>query len=211
MPQLPLRSLKRSGALGVPGSAFGAGGRGTLIPIMESVVEIPQLMVSPRSRIRRISKAATRTALKKEMIFHHKRRIPEHFLRFKQNKYNYARRSERTRAIKQRRSQADLVKSSKTKRRMTREMTIRFPRVGPSATSIVGILKWPHGFRHNASARQGITPDVMADEIARWTIREERTAAQHVMDTYVDELDRNLSRRAKLQIRGQLGRLGIKV
>jgi len=178
---------------------------------MEAVVELPELMVAPKGRIARVIAQATKEALRREMMFHHKRRIPDHFNRFRQRKYGYKDRSERTEAIKRQRNQADLVKSGKTKREMTSKISIRFPRTGQGGVSILGALRWPAGFRVNAAAAQGVTPQVMADEISRWTPREERTAADHVRDNFVEFLEKNLSRRAKLKMKGQLTAIGVRV
>jgi hypothetical protein len=199
------------GATKLSSSAFTKAGRGTLIPIMEAVVELPELMVSSKGRVARVINRAIREALKKEMLFHHKRRIPEHFNRFRQRKYGYQKRSERVERIKGRRSQADLVKSGRTKREMTKTMSIRFPRTGQAGVSILGTLRWPPGFRLNRSALKGITAEVMADEISRWTSREERVAASHVRDNFVEFLEQNLSRRAKLKIKDQLTAIGVRV
>jgi hypothetical protein len=210
---LPLRTMVKSGALSISGKSFGRGGRGSpTVPIFEALVEIPDLLVSPKSRVARVHRAAVKKALFEEMKFHHLKRIPEHFNRYRQKKYRYARRSDRTRQKKARLGQPDLVRSSRTKKRMVREMEIRHPRMGgQQGVSVVGLLRWPIGFRFGGAAKRGVTPEVMSEEISRFTLREERTVAQHVMNTYVDELNKNLSRRAKRQIRGQLGRLGIKV
>lgn len=205
------RSMFLAGATRTRRAAFGAGGRGTAIPIMEAVVELPELMVSSKGRVARVINQATREALKKEILLHHRRRIPDHFNRFRQGKYRYQPRSERTRQIKQKLHKADLVRSGKTKSQMTRNITIRFPRTGGQGVSILGILKWPPGFRFNRAASRGVTPQVMADEISRWTLREEHDAANHIRDDFVEFLEQNLSRRAKIRMRAQLGRLGVRV
>lgn len=205
--------LIRSGAIGLRNKAFSTGGRGSdMFPIMEALVEIPQFMVSPSSRIGRVIHRGVRESLHKEMQFHHKRRIPDHFNRFRQKKYAYAPRSERTRAIKQRRNQADLVKTSRTKRKQTSEIKIEFPRAGGTGGVLCrGTLKWPVGFRVNTAATKGVTAEVMAKEISRFTAREEQIAAEHIRDSLVEYLNTNLSRRAKIKIAPQLRRLGIGV
>lgn len=203
--------LIRSGALSIRSKAFRAGGRGSdFLPIMNAVVELPRLMVSSAGRVIRVINKITRNALEKEMEFHHKVRIPEHFSRFRQKKYNYAARSERTQAIKQRRNQADLVKTKRTRDRMSEDIRITFPRGGgPGVVHCRGTLRWPSTFRRNPTAKRGVTPDVMASEIARFTLQEERTVAEHVRDDVVIGLRTQLSARAKTQLRPQLARLGI--
>lgn len=191
--------------------AFSAGGRGTdMLPIMEAIVEIPTLMVSSAGRVARVINRGVRDSLEKEMKFHHKTRIPEHFNRFRQKKYNYAPRSERTKAIKQRRNQADLVKTSRTKRKMTSQISVTFPRRGGTGGVLIrGTMKWPVGFRVNTGAQRGVTPEVMADEISRFTNQEEATIGEHARDNLVDFLNANLSTRAKVVIKPQLA--GIRI
>lgn len=194
----------------VPQAAFGAGGRGNATPIFEAFVELPKLMIDPKSRINRAFTRFTKMALKKEMLFHHQRRIPDHFHRWRQAKYGYTQRSARVKEIKSRFNQPDLVETGRTKERMTREIQITHPRVG-EGIGVRGILRWPVGFRFSGAAVEGVTPEVMADEISRWTLTEEKVAAVHVRDTLVDLLQQKLSTRAKRSIRGQLTGIGVKV
>lgn len=183
-----------------------------MMPIMEAIVTIPTLMVSGAGRVARVINNASRMALKKELLFHHKRRIPEHFNKWRQRKYRYQPRSERVAMVKRRRNQADLVKTRRTKNKMVSTMKVMFPRSGDKGVVFIrGHLPWPAGFRFSGTASRGVTPEVMADEISRWTLQEERTAAVHVRDNWVENLRQNLSKRAKLKVGPQLAALGIKV
>jgi len=172
---------------------------GQMIPIMEAVITAPILMHADSSRVGRTIRRIVRDALKEELLFHHKKRIPEHFNKWRQRKYRYQPRSPRVRLIKQRRNQADLVKSGRSKRKATNQIRITFPRGAGRGVFIRGTMKWPTGFRGSSTGR-GVTQAVMEDEITRWTLQEERVATTHIGDSVTERLRRTLSNRAKFKL-----------
>lgn len=183
-----------------------------MMPITEAIIEFPDLLLAPKGRVIRVFRRAATKALKDEMLFHHKKRIPEHFNKWRQGKYRYQSRSERTRLMKTRSGQADLVKSGRTKREVTSRIRITNPRGSGGGVFIKGWMRWPAGFSGDDNQYpQKITTDVMVSEITRWTLREERVATEHIGVSVKNQLDDELSVRAKRQVKKTMGLLGIKV
>lgn len=130
------------------------------------------------------------------MLKHWRKRIGEHFNRFRQEsiatKNASAEYKKRKKYIGIHGPATDLVKTGKTKTQMT---SVR-PTVRVSGRTAKGIermgrmlLKWPRGHKQKAGAT-GVTKQVMASEIRRFTNREERDAAIDVRDFYVERIKR---------------------
>jgi len=213
----------------LPAIAATGGGRGTIIPIFEAIVVIPELLDpsgSPRSRINRLHFTAVRDSAEQCLKTHQKKRIKRHFHAQTQKRYHYKRRSAGTIAIKQRRARAgnlrasgnvptQLVKSGKTRKRMkSAPPKFRHRRGGGHDVIRVEMrLPFKHGFRAVNLPNAKVTVDDLKDEISRWTPAEEREAAEQFKRNYVNKLRIRLTKRQKLQFNrrsgGRLTALGV--
>lgn len=204
-------------------TALGAlpGRMANAIPFLESYIIMPP-MLDPtggsRTRINRVHAQAVKYALAEVMKWHHREHIPSHFNKWRQHKYQFSKRARVTKIIKResKSDPADLVGIPQkrrgrlsTKEEMTRRIRIRVGgTTGAGKITVTGILRFPPGMREKTGAT-GVTKEVMADEISRWTVEEERAAAQKFVDLYLDFLDNNLSKRAKFKVGGTLRRYGL--
>ena len=187
-----------------------------MMPAIEALIELPEMLdsgtaTSSRGRINRAHTKAVRQALFNAMVKHHKTRIPQHFNKYKQVKYQYKRRNPVTIAKKVRRGRdpADLVKSKRTKQSMTRKMTIRMSgTAGSGKVTATGVMTWPPGFYF--PDKGPINRAVMNDEIASFTFQETMDVGDDFIKEYmrlitIDLRSRRVSRRMKARVLSQLG------
>lgn len=192
----------------------GGGGGGSMVPIMEAVITMPEMLdqeFSDRSRINRLHAKVCKEALTKTLQLHHKKRIPQHFDAWKQEKYNYAPRSPVTDLKKLRRpgGGADLVKTGRTKREMTQRMQVRHG--GSASTGQItstGVLRWPPGFKTPDAGR--VNRGQMIIEIQTFTEREQAEVAEDFMRFYREGIvealrGRRVSRRVRALVASRLG------
>ena len=190
------------------------GGGANMMPAIEALIELPEMLdsgtaVSSRGRINRAHTKAVRQALFNAMAKHHRVRIPQHFNKYKQVKYQYKKRNPITLQKKVRRDPADLVKSKRTKQSMTRKMTIRMSgTAGSGKVTATGVMTWPPGF-YNPD-KGPINRAVMNDEIASFTFQETMDVGDDFIKEYIrliaeDLRSRRVSRRIKARVLSQLG------
>lgn len=145
----------------------------------------------------RVLNAAGKTALGEVLRTHHRRRIRQHFEATNREKYRHKPRTESTkrRKMARYRSRTDLVKSARTRDRMTTQYQIRIGGTvaGTSARSpgLTGtlILKFPFPASFDNSTNRVTLAD-MRDEIGRWTPEEEKEAAAQFAEIYAKEISR---------------------
>ena len=188
----------------------------SMLPVLTAILELPE-MLDPdgpaNSRVNRIHSRAVKTSLRRTLGLHHKVRIPQHFRRDARHRYRYHERKRVTKRIKRKRyhSITDLVKTGATKRKMI--AGFESIRVGGSTEggTVTGTMRLRFPFPTSNEWRgDGVTPDKMAEEIARFTDEETKQVANQFKAFYVDEINKNLtSRRVRKRIAGRLSRLGI--
>ncbi len=152
----------------------------------------------------RVLNAAAREALGEVLRTHHRRRIKQHFEATNRGKYRHKERTDRTKGRKMRsyKSRTDLVKSGRTRDRMTSQYQIRFSGTAmgtqgksPGLTGIL-VLKWPFPTsRDNPTFL--VTIQQMSDEIGRWTPEEEKEAAEQFAKLYAASLAAATAGRAR--------------
>jgi hypothetical protein len=194
----------------VPLPAFAQDGRGTkAFPIMEAIIELPAMLDPTQgrgSRANRIHSQAVKTAMRKTLEWHHRKRIWQHFNRFRQKKYKFDRRDQeylrRKRFVGKEGPDTDLVRSGKTKFEMVNRFRLSVSNISGAAFGTLGKLtmRWPRGHKEPAGQR-GVTKKVMADEIARFTNQEEKESAQQFVDFYLREVDKLTASRPRIRKR----------
>ena len=167
-------------------------GVGPGIPDMAFVIIMPDWLRSSVA-LERLHAKASKEAAREVMLIHWKKRIPGHFKAPARAKYQHHARAAVTkfRKMKHHRGRTDLVKTSKTQNRMTREVpTIR---VGGKASDVLRVsMTMGFGFpvTFQPSKPQSVTPQKMALEISRWTDAEMTEAAKQYRDAYVAAFER---------------------
>ena len=181
------------------------------LPTLEIAIEAPEILLpgaNPRSRINAAQKKAVGNSLTHVMVQHHKKRIPQHFDRWKQKKYNFQNRSEETMEKKRAAAKsALLVRTGKTKERMKRRIDMTRPTTTANGMQVKGILKFKEGFRRPTNAVNGVTYDVMVEEIKAVTPMEAETMA----DEFTAEYDKQLSALLKPRQKKTLAKAGINI
>jgi hypothetical protein len=164
-----------------------------LIPRLYGYIEAPAPLLSS-ARFKRIHNQALKKAVRTVLRYHHRRRIPKHFRPDAKYKYDHKRRTGRTNKLKRiKTGQAiDLIKSSRTRQRMTR--MIDNIRVGGSAAkhgSVVGrmTLSFPFPVRsRNEADSRTVTMRDMMQEIEAWNIFDQEQAGKELIEEYTKEL-----------------------
>jgi len=168
------------------------------MPEIECTVSMPKILDprgTGRSRVNNIQRESISHGMKEALIKHHTKRVPGHFNHWRQKKYNYMTRSEETRQRKEQLTgAADLVRSKRTKQRVTSRIDIKRPKKNKFGILVTGKSRMKSDMRERAGAR-GVTREVMKDEITRWTKEEEASAAGDFAEAYKKKLLSKLTTR----------------
>ncbi len=158
----------------------------------------------------RIINKAGKDAMREVLLTHHRERIPEHFKATNRGKYSHRERTARYKAIKMRRfkSRTDLVKTGRTRDRMTSLYQIR---IGGSQTGsetkapgLVGrlLMRFPFPESKEASPDKVNTAQ-MRREIETITDGERQEIVKQFRDLYVKHLTTTPSGRKRRPRRKQ--------
>jgi hypothetical protein len=162
-------------------------GGGPGIPEVGFVIVMPEWLRSS-ARLERLHAQASKEAARVVMMTHWRKRIPGHFTTQARSKYQHKERLRSTKAKKRKfyGSRTDLVKTSRTRLKMTQQVpTVR---VGGKASNILRVsMQLPFGFPATFDrARPGsVSVEQMSLEISRWTDAEMSEAAAQYRDAYV--------------------------
>ncbi len=190
-----------------------------MIPEMSFSMVVPEALSSVAS-VTRLHNRVSKEALRRELINHHKKRIPLHFDSNNRTRYGYAPRKEKYKYYKYKkfRSRTDLVLSGQTKQAMTRGgVTPRISGNSGGATGINGklVLRFPftgtNAFKQSrkkarlsgrtSRPRQapGVTIDQMRAEVSVVLAGEQREMANNVAANYSQLLTEELKNRPKIR------------
>ena len=192
------------------------GGRQDMLPSMRAVIDLPEMLDGTgtrRGRLNRAHSKAVRQALFNTMVKHHITRIPDHFDRNKQKKYNYEKRNPITIRKKAGYDPSDIVGRRRsrpsTRQTMTQRMQIRISGTAANkSVTATGVMKWPAGFFSPDKGK--INRRVMNDEIARFTYEETMDVGEDFLKEYIRLITielrtRRVSRLMKAQMLSKLG------
>lgn len=179
---------------------------------LDVMLELPEVLEPGNDRIKRITNRAAKTALREVMLKHHKTRIPDHFKKSKQKKYNYAKRSPATLAIKaktRRENMPDLVKRGRLSRKITQRIDVNTSgKASAGDVSVIGKMRMPPMRPDFKTA--GVTMAVMIDEIERMTTKEQSDIAFEFVERYIAILDKEIKgKKVRRRLSKQLSSLGI--
>jgi hypothetical protein len=205
----------------LPASAATAGGRGVTMPIFEAIVVMPEMLdpnKGPRTRINAVHFRAVRKSAEICLRSHKTRRLGRHFHVQGQKRYRYKRRKPTTIEIKKRRAAqgrlpasgqipTDLVKTGKTKRKMkAAPLKLRHRRGGGyDVIHVELMLPMKDGFVDDNRPGQQVTFQDVKDEIARFSIDEEREIGYQFRRNYINEVSNGMKPRAKKQFDAKTG------
>jgi len=145
------------------------------------------------ARLERLHARASKEAARVVMMIHWRKRIPGHFETSARSKYRHKERLRSTKAKKRKfyKSMTDLIKTRRTKTKMTQQApTIR---VGGKASNTLRVsMLLPFGFpaTFDRSRPGSVSVEQMSLEISSWTDAEMSEAAKQYRDAYVDSFER---------------------
>jgi len=187
-----------------------AGRRKFALPTMSVYIEGPLIFTESRDLNRKMTDAF-KEGMKESLLFHHKAYMPLHFNANNRTRYGHEKRSDFYRWWKLTRykSRTDLVRSGRTKRKITGQSPALTTRgaVGAKGAVATATYEFPTEFRQagpNADPRHvmkflqyvKVTPQIMAMEIAK-VLPSEALAMNRVVHKKYNEKMRHLFRGRK--------------
>ena len=188
-------------------------GKLLVIPQPTVTIELPEILDSGRAFTIAYNKVL-RTTVKTVLERHHRKTSPSHFTAANKRQYDHQTRSKRTNYNKRTLTQGvvDLVKTGKTKARMTAAKSATVRGSGSPGSKSVGrpgvvariTNKFPFPVVRGGSgpSKDKVNPWQMAVEIERSTPGQRRAMVRHFTSLYVKGMKKKLSKRIKKRLIG---------